>query len=120
ILNAMNETTNITITNYDGTIIYVNNNFCLLSKFKKKEIIGQNHRVVNSGFHSKEFFMQLWQTIKSGILGVVKFKIEPRMALFSGCLKSLCQFLMNKDSRIISLVSKRILLKINRWKPSLN
>lgn len=66
ILNAMNETTNITITNYDGTIIYVNNNFCLLSKFKKKEIIGQNHRVVNSGFHSKEFFMQLWQTIKSG------------------------------------------------------
>ncbi|MEK4386238.1 EAL domain-containing protein [Solibacillus sp. FSL W7-1464] len=66
ILNAMNESTNITITNVDGTILYVNNNFCQLSKFKKEEIIGQNHRIINSGFHSKEFFVKLWQTIVSG------------------------------------------------------
>ncbi|MER2112163.1 MAG: EAL domain-containing protein [Solibacillus isronensis] len=66
ILNAMNESTNITITDYDGTILYVNYNFCRLSKYEKEEIIGQNHRIVNSGFHSKEFFLQLWETIRSG------------------------------------------------------
>lgn len=66
ILNAMNESTNITITDYDGTILYVNSNFCRLSKFEKEEIIGQNHRIVNSGFHSEEFFIQLWETIRSG------------------------------------------------------
>lgn len=66
ILNAMNESTNITITDYDGTILYVNYNFCRLSKYEKEEIIGQNHRIVNSGFHSKEFFIQLWETIRSG------------------------------------------------------
>ncbi|MFS0877456.1 EAL domain-containing protein [Solibacillus isronensis] len=62
----MNESTNITITDYDGTILYVNYNFCRLSKYEKEEIIGQNHRIVNSGFHSKEFFIQLWETIRSG------------------------------------------------------
>ncbi|MGE7981545.1 EAL domain-containing protein [Solibacillus sp. NPDC093137] len=62
----MNESTNITITDYDGTILYVNSNFCRLSKFEKEEIIGQNHRIVNSGFHSEEFFIQLWETIRSG------------------------------------------------------
>ena len=66
ILNAMNESTNITITDYDGTILYVNYNFCRLSKFEKEEIIGQNHRIVNSGSHSKEFFIHLWETIRSG------------------------------------------------------
>ncbi|MEK5185311.1 EAL domain-containing protein [Solibacillus sp. FSL W7-1324] len=66
ILNAMNESTNITITNYDGTILYVNNNFCRLSKYNKEEIIGQNHRIVNSGTHPKEFFIQMWETINSG------------------------------------------------------
>lgn len=66
ILNAMNESTNITITDYDGTILYVNYNFCRLSKYEKEEIIGQNHRIVNSGSHSKEFFIHLWETIRSG------------------------------------------------------
>lgn len=66
ILYAMNESTNITITNCDGTILYVNNKFCQLSKYEKEEIVGQNHRIVNSGLHSKEFFKKMWETIMSG------------------------------------------------------
>lgn len=66
ILYAINESTNISIANSDGTILYVNDEFCRLSKYSKDEVIGQKHRIVNSGYHSKEFFKQLWKTIKSG------------------------------------------------------
>lgn len=66
ILFAMNESTNITITNCDGTILYVNNKFCQLSKYDKEEIVGQNHRIINSGYHSKQFFNHMWHTIMSG------------------------------------------------------
>lgn len=66
ILYAMNESTNISITNCDGTILYVNNKFCQLSKYEKNEIVGQNHRIVNSGIHPQEFFKQMWDTIMSG------------------------------------------------------
>lgn len=66
ILYAMNDSTNITITDCDGTILYVNDKFCKMSKYSRCEIIGKNHRIVNSGYHPKEFFKQMWNTIKSG------------------------------------------------------
>ena len=63
---AMNESKNITITNCDGTILYVNDNFCQLSKYEKEEIVGQNYRIVNAGVHPKAFFIQMWETLMSG------------------------------------------------------
>lgn len=66
ILFAMNESTNISITNDDGTILYVNDQFCKLAKYNKEEIIGQNYKIVNSGYHPKEFFQQMWQVIMNG------------------------------------------------------
>lgn len=66
ILYALNESTNITITDCDGTILYANDKFCEISKYSLNEIIGQNHRIVNSGYHPKEFFKQMWDMIKSG------------------------------------------------------
>ncbi len=49
-----------------GTIIFVNDKFCSISKYSREELIGMDHRIVNSGFHSKEFVEDLWLTIKSG------------------------------------------------------
>lgn len=66
ILYVMNESANITITNCNGTILYANNKFCQLSQYEKKEIVGQNYQIVNSGFHPQEFFEQMWETIRSG------------------------------------------------------
>jgi len=66
ILDAINESAKITITNRNGTILYVNDEFCQLSKYEKKEVVGQNYRIINSGFHSKAFFKQMWETIISG------------------------------------------------------
>jgi len=54
------------ITDSEGIIIYVNQKFCEISQYSKNELIGQNHKMLNSGFHSEEFFTNMWDTIKSG------------------------------------------------------
>ena len=56
----------VAITDPYGTIIYINDKFEEISKYKKEEILGKNHRILNSGYHSKEFFKNLWKTIQSG------------------------------------------------------
>jgi PAS domain S-box-containing protein len=56
----------VAITNIDGDIVYVNRRFCEISKFSREELIGKNHRIINSGYHPPEFFKDLYQTIKKG------------------------------------------------------
>lgn len=54
----------VTETDLFGNITYVNEKFCEVSKYSQEELIGRNHSIVNSGYHSKEFWMDFWQTIK--------------------------------------------------------
>lgn len=63
---ALNESNIVAKTNVHGIITYVNKQFCEISGYSEQELIGNTHRVINSGYHSKEFFKQLWQTIKKG------------------------------------------------------
>lgn len=53
-------------TDPSGTIIYVNDMFCKISGYNKDELMGQNHRVLNSGTHPPVFFENMWRTISSG------------------------------------------------------
>lgn len=63
---ALDSSSIVAITDQRGTIKYVNDQFCRISKFSKEELIGQDHRIINSGFHSREFFNNLWKTISAG------------------------------------------------------
>ncbi|GAB2180326.1 hypothetical protein DLREEDagrD3_05490 [Denitratisoma sp. agr-D3] len=55
----------VSIANVDGTIIYVNDKFCEVSGYRRDELIGADHRILRSGQHSREFFHDLWQTIRA-------------------------------------------------------
>lgn len=56
----------VVITDYEGTILYVNPKFAEVTGYKSEEAVGQNPRILKSGIHEKPFYQELWNTIKNG------------------------------------------------------
>jgi PAS domain S-box-containing protein len=62
---VLNESSIVAITDKFGLITFANDNFCKISKYTREELIGQDHKMVNSGYHSKEFMKDIWTTIEA-------------------------------------------------------
>ncbi|MFJ5563119.1 putative bifunctional diguanylate cyclase/phosphodiesterase [Lysinibacillus xylanilyticus] len=66
IFSAMNSSIIVAITDRTGKITFVNDHFCKISKYTREELLGQDHRLLNSGFHPRSFFREMWKTIGNG------------------------------------------------------
>ncbi|WP_186645480.1 PAS domain-containing hybrid sensor histidine kinase/response regulator [Fluviispira vulneris] len=103
---ALDASAIVAITDIKGTIKYVNDKFCEISGYSREELIGFNHRKINSGFHSKEFFKDLWKTILSGKVWHSEVRNKRKNGLFYWVDSTIVP-IFNAENRIIQFIAIR-------------
>lgn len=107
--NAVDAAAIVSITDKAGSIVFANDLFCEISGYSRDELIGQNHRIINSGIHPKEFFSQLWKQISAGHIWRGEIKNKSKNGQFYWVDTTISPILDN-EGNILQYLSIRSLI----------
>ncbi|HMI65909.1 MAG TPA: PAS domain S-box protein [Cyclobacteriaceae bacterium] len=104
--NAIYRSSIVSIADRRGDITFVNDNFVKISGYPREELIGQNHRIINSGYHHKSFWVDMWKTISNGEIWRKEVKNKAKDGSYYWVDTFVMPFL-NEDGRIREFLSIR-------------
>lgn len=106
LFTLLDDTSIISETDQEGRITGANKKFCKISKFSENELIGKNHRIINSQYHDKSFFTEMWRTIQNGEIWRGEVKNKAKDGSFYWVFSSIYPK-KNDDNKVVKYTSIR-------------
>ena len=112
--SAIDLTCLVSVTDEKGLILSANSKFCNVSQYTEAELLGKDHRIVNSGEHDQEFFKNMWKTLKNKNIWAGEIKNKKKDGSFYWVFSTIIPILGN-NGEIIKYFSIRQDVTENKW-----
>lgn len=104
LMSALNQSAIVSITDTKGKIVFANENFCKISGYDLPELLGKEHRIINSSFHKPEFFKLMWETLKQGQVWTGEIQNKRKNGEFYW-VQSTISAIVNEKNEIVNYVA---------------